>query len=166
MKHGGQVLPRYPGHDPMRTLSAITALFLGTAPLADDSEGTGITSYRDLVAAAKAEVTAILPRELAAREVVLVDVREPFEYRDGHIPGAANIPRGRLEFYILDHPVLKDIAWDDPGQVAEIEIVLYCGNGGRSALAAQTLQSMGFNNVSFLAGGYSAWTEGERPVQK
>ena len=80
----------------------------------------------------------------------LIDVREREDWYGGTIPGAQTIPRGVLELKI-DH-VTTD---------KDRKIVLYCGGGSRSALAAYMLQRMGFRNVFSLAGGYRGWQETE-----
>lgn len=91
---------------------------------------------------------------LQERPVLVVDVREPDEYAQGHIEGALNIPRGLLEGaadpgYKHRHPKLC--------QARNEAILLYCQSGGRSALAADTLQQMGFGHVYNLAGGIECW---------
>ncbi len=82
--------------------------------------------------------------------VAVIDVREPDDWNGGTIPGAATIPRGVLELNIDKVTADKDK-----------KIVVYCGGGSRSALAAYMLQRMGFRNVLSLAGGYRAWKESE-----
>ncbi len=82
--------------------------------------------------------------------VAVIDVREPDDWKGGTIPGAATIPRGVLELNIDQVTADKDK-----------KIVVYCGGGSRSALAAYMLQRMGFRNVLSLAGGYRAWKESE-----
>ena len=84
---------------------------------------------------------------------VLVDVRETVERaRDGGIAGSVHVPRGLLEFQAdPDSPAYNDALRP------EDRIILYCGTGGRSALAAKTLLDMGFEDVSSLGGGYAAW---------
>ncbi len=114
----------------------------------------------DFVNAALAVVKEISPEEARAlleapgREGWhFVDVREPDEFSEGRIPGARNIPRGFLEVKAdLAHP--KRDPW-----LAERErkLVLYCGGGHRSALAALTLHEMGFTSVVSLAEGWSGW---------
>lgn len=90
----------------------------------------------------------------AARNWVLIDVRENDEFRGGHIPGARGIGRGVLEYHI--HDEVPD---------ANREIVLYCRGGNRSALAADSLQKMGYSNVHSMTGGWRAWAEkDEHPV--
>jgi rhodanese-related sulfurtransferase len=83
-------------------------------------------------------------------DFALIDVREPEDWQKGTIPDAATIPRGVLELNI-------DQVTSDKDQ----KIVLYCGGGSRSALAAYMLQKMGFRNVLSLAGGYRAWKESQ-----
>lgn len=76
----------------------------------------------------------------------LIDVREESEWARGFIPGAEHMGRGIIE---------RDIEQRVPDK--NTEIVLYCGGGYRSALAADSLQKMGYNNVLSLAGGWKAW---------
>lgn len=82
-----------------------------------------------------------------------LDVREPNEVAIGAIPDALVIPRGRLE---SDAP---DWLFDP-----DARIIVYCSSGKRSALAARTLQEMGFTNVTSLEGGYAAWRDGQQPI--
>jgi rhodanese-related sulfurtransferase len=128
-----------------------------TVAAADD----GLRSPLELVAAARAEIQEISPAMLVqgAAGKVLIDVREPDEFAAGHIEGAANHPRGLLEFTVKRHPVLAALAESAPAELADTEIVLYCRSGARSALAAQSLQSLGFKRVFSLAGGYDAWRD-------
>ena len=109
------------------------------------------TTAEQLVKVAKAEITEISvadARTLVGRETVFVDVREPPEWKDGTVPDALCIPRGVLEWRSAADGPLKD---------KSKPVVVYCKSGGRSALAAQTLQQLGFENVKSLAGGYEAW---------
>ena len=110
-------------------------------------------SYLDLVLAARRRISEISVTELAGHtpgEVTLVDVREGIEWEQGKIPGAFHIPRGVLEGTIgqLAGP---------PGLGGDRAIVLYCGSGARSALAALTLETMGYEGIHSLAGGFQAW---------
>jgi len=114
----------------------------------------------DLVAQAKQmiqEIKAEALREYLDDDLVIIDVREADEYDQGSITGAVNVPRGILEFELARHPILN---CDPHPAISKPEqpIFLYCRSGGRSALAAATLQDMGFENVWSLAGGYDAWT--------
>lgn len=87
-------------------------------------------------------------------DVVVLDVRDANERdKDGAIPGSIHASRGLLEF-IADPECPMHNAAISP----ERRLVIYCGTGGRSALAAKTLHDMGFPDVLSLAGGYAAWT--------
>jgi len=126
-------------------------------------------TLEDLVREALEEIDEMTPEE--ARRVLdasdregwsFVDVREPDEYAAGHIPGARLVPRGFLEVRAdLEHP--KRDPWladrDRP-------LILYCGGGNRSALAAQTLRRMGFRRVVSLAEGWTGWTGRSYPVEE
>lgn len=100
-----------------------------------------------------------LPYHTDDPEVVLVDVRETVERdRDGGIPGSVHAPRGLLEFMAdPESPAYSEALQPDR------RIILYCGTGGRSALAAKTLMDMGYRDAASLAGGYAAWCEAEKP---
>jgi len=80
-------------------------------------------------------------------------VREEEEWRRGHVPGARHLCKGIIE---------RDIEAAVPDRDAEL--VLYCGGGFRSALAADNLQKMGYTRVVSMAGGWRAWTEARLPV--
>lgn len=86
-------------------------------------------------------------------ERVLIDVRERDEFVDGHIEGADFVPRGLLDLKIENMVPDRDK-----------EIVLYCGSGTRSALAAKTLEDLGYSNVVSMAGGFTAWKQAGYPV--
>lgn len=88
------------------------------------------------------------------RGAVLIDVREDSEWTSGHALGAAHIGRGVIE---------RDIVQTYPNK--ETEMILYCGGGYRSALAADMLQRMGYTNVWSLAGGWKAWKEAGLPME-
>lgn len=87
-------------------------------------------------------------------DVVFVDVREQAEREQGFIPGSVPAPRGFLEF-IAD----PEGPMHNPVFAPDRTLVLYCGSGGRSALAAKTLMDMGFPRVCSLVGGIAAWNE-------
>lgn len=106
----------------------------------------------DLVQTAKKtikEVTVEQANAMIAKGVPAIDIREPAEVEAGHIPNSLPIPRGVLEFQIANHEILQD---------KSAPIILYCRSGGRSALAAQSLEQMGYTNVSSMAGGYTLWS--------
>jgi rhodanese-related sulfurtransferase len=112
-----------------------------------------LPEYKQLVDEAKREIKEINPTDLknmqqTKENFTLIDVREPDEVAEGAIAGSKPLPRGQLEYKI-------DSITADKNQ----PIVCYCGGGGRSALAAQSLKRMGFKNVMSLAGGYKGWKE-------
>jgi len=82
----------------------------------------------------------------------LVDVREESEFGRGHLPGAIHLSKGIIE---------RDIEKAIPDKSAPI--VLYCGGGFRSVLAADNLQKMGYSNVISMDGGWRGWTEAGYP---
>lgn len=91
----------------------------------------------------------------AGAAFVLVDVREESEFARGHLPGAVHIGKGVIE---------RDAEAKLPDPDATI--VLYCGGGYRSALAADNLQKMGYTDVISMDGGYRGWTEAGLPITK
>ena len=106
----------------------------------------------DLVLEAKAQIHEVTLEDAEATiraADLLLDVREADEFHAGHIPGAINIPRGVLEFKLSNDPALC---------ARELNIVLYCKTSGRAALAACSLQAMGYRQVQSLAGGFDAWS--------
>ena len=115
--------------------------------------------YQKLVADAKKHVTEISPEDAAGKlksgEAVIVDVREKDEWEKEHIPGAIHLSRGTIEL---------DIEEKVPD--ASTMIVCHCGGGGRSALAAESLQKMGYKNVRSMAGGFKAWKADGLPSTK
>jgi len=113
--------------------------------------------FKAMLAEANAMIETVsvqdLPYHMEDADVVLVDVRDTVEReQDGIIPGSIHVPRGLLEFQADP---------ESPVHVSEMQphrrIILYCGTGGRSALAAKTLLDMGYPDVASLAGGYEAW---------
>ena len=118
-----------------------------------------MTTAAELVAQAKANVTALTPQEVADRvaggDTVVVDLREPAEIEaTGKIPGAVQAPRGMLEFF-ADPASPYHKAELDPSKPT----ILYCASGGRSALSAMTLKQLGYSDVAHLEGGIGAWKE-------
>lgn len=108
-------------------------------------------------------VTEVMPRvrevsvgdalERVAGGATLIDVREDNKWDAGHARGAVHMGRGVIE---------RDIVRQIPAK--DTELILYCGGGYRSALAADNLQKMGYTNVRSMAGGWSAWQEAEAPT--
>jgi rhodanese-related sulfurtransferase len=119
----------------------------------------------DLVAEAKSRVENLDPeaveRELQGGGAVLVDIRDAPELdADGRIPGALHVPRGMLEFRADTTSPYHQAPLEPGGRV-----ILHCASGGRSALAAQTLQQMGYEDVAHLDGGIKAWKEAGKPTE-
>src|SRR6059058_4057304 len=114
--------------------------------------------FEKLVADAKKNIQEISPQETAAAlkrgDTLLIDVRDLDEWQEGHIPGAKNFSRGTVELEIeeaapdLSTPIISD-----------------CG-GGRSALAAESLQRLRYKNVKSIAGGFKAWKTAGLPAKK
>ncbi|MEQ1832244.1 MAG: rhodanese-like domain-containing protein [Candidatus Eisenbacteria bacterium] len=96
-----------------------------------------------------------LARLQAGERYVILDVREDNEWTNGHLPSAHHLGRGVIE---------RDIEQLLPEK--DTPIVLYCGGGFRSALAADNLQKMGYSNVTSLDGGWRGWTERGLPTVK
>jgi len=117
------------------------------------------TGFEKLVAEAKKKITEISPTEAAAKsqsgEAVIVDVREKDEWDEEHIPDATHLSRGTIELDIEEKV-------PDPNAL----IICHCGGGGRSALAAESLQKMGYKNVRSMAGGFKAWKAMGLPTAK
>jgi rhodanese-related sulfurtransferase len=115
--------------------------------------------FEKLVAEAKKNITEISPQDAAAKlksgEAIIADVRERDEWDEEHIPGAMHMSRGTIEL---------DIEEKVPD--ANSMIVCHCGGGGRSALAAESLQKMGYKNVRSIAGGFKAWKAASLPIAK
>lgn len=127
------------------------------------------TTLAQMVAAARSEAREISPAAAAqahnqGKLDLILDVREPHEYAETHIPDAVNIPRGLLELRAdpaspaTDATLSSDLA---------ARVLVYCakGPGARSLFAAQTLTSMGYEGVEVLGGGLMAWVEAGLPVE-
>lgn len=125
-----------------------------------------LVSPADVVAKAKAtihECSVLDVRDCMTPDTLIIDIREPAEHQRGRIPGSVLLPRGLLEFEI--HPLVQRFAVGTGVANADAPIILYCGTGGRSALAAETLQQMGYKNVRSMSGGIVAWAEAKLPVE-
>jgi sulfur-carrier protein adenylyltransferase/sulfurtransferase len=117
-------------------------------------------TLKEMIAEARQVVPEEGPEQLEQRltsgqPVAVIDVRDPDEYRDGHIEAATNISRGFLEFRVGG-------TVSDP----KTPVVLYCQTGLRSVLAAKQLKELGYENVINLQGGYAKWAQSGRPVVK
>jgi rhodanese-related sulfurtransferase len=124
-------------------------------------------TVQQLVDAARDRIREIGPGDLASllrsAPVPIIDVREPEEFEDGHLPGAVNIPRGLLEFEVDGHPA---VAYHREEALSHRErpLLLYCLSGARSALAAEALQRLGFVLPMSLEGGFLAWADAGQPI--
>ena len=123
-----------------------------------------VTPSMQLIGEALAEVASISVDEalelVDGGDAVFVDVRERAEHDAGAIAGAVAAPRGFLEF-IADPATPMHNAALSAGK----RLVIYCASGGRSALAAKTLQDMGYSGVANLTGGFQAWIEAGGPTE-
>jgi len=115
-------------------------------------------SYRDLLARTKAEISEIdapaAHERLADEETLFLDVREAAEWDEGHLPGAVHIPRGSLESRA--EGLLPD---------RSRPVVVYCAAGNRSAFAAKSLEELGYEDVTSLAGGFADWKRNGFPFE-
>lgn len=123
-------------------------------------------SAAELVKEADQKVTAIPAGDAQALldhpDWLVVDIRDPREIAKlGTIPGAFRAPRGMLEFWVDPLSPYYKPALDDGRR-----LLLYCGSGWRSALAAAALQEMGRDDVAHLAGGFTAWQEAGYAVEQ
>ena len=118
------------------------------------------TTYVDMIASARSSVRLVSLDELRRRfdagvPMVLVDVREKDEFRQGYLPGAISVPRGFLEMQIEQRVPDKSAP-----------VVLYCAGGNRSAFAAKTLTELGYRSVESVNPGFVRWKDLGYPVEK
>ena len=117
------------------------------------------TRFEKLVTEAKKNIREISPQDAAVKsqsgEAMIVDVREKDEWDEEHIPNATHLSRGTIELGIEEKV-------PDPNAL----IICHCGGGGRSALAADSLQKMGYKNVRSMVGGFKAWKAAGLPTTK
>ncbi len=121
-------------------------------------------TFMDYINDAKSRITEIdidIAEKLISKGYKILDIREPHEHDSKKIKGSINIPRGVLEPAACSNfqganPVLRD-SRDDSWLVL-------CATGGRAALATDTLQNMGFNNVSCITGGIQAWENASKEL--
>lgn len=117
-------------------------------------------AFEALVADAKTRIREISideyrRRAAAGEPMILIDTREESEFARGHLPGAMHLGKGIIE---------RDIETRVPDKTTPL--VLYCGGGYRSALAADNLQKMGYSAALSLAGGWREWTAAGHPTEK
>lgn len=121
-----------------------------------------VKSVAEMIGEARGQIELVTPEavseELAAGDPVVVDVREPVEW-ERHISGALQVPRGLLEF-VADPASPRHSDQLQPSR----RVIVYCASGARAALAALTLQSMGYDNVANMDGGLKAWIAADLPT--
>jgi|TARA_B110000093_G_scaffold146330_1_gene158508 rhodanese-related sulfurtransferase len=121
--------------------------------------------YKKLIEEAEKNIETMSIDEVAGllhdETVTIVDIRDIRELqREGKLPGAIHAPRGMLEFWVdPDSPYHRKLFSE------EKKFVFYCASAWRSALATQTVQQMGMNNVCHMSGGFTAWKEAEQPIE-
>lgn len=116
--------------------------------------------FLNIVEDSKTRIKEISIEEVKAKldrgeKIYFIDVREDHEWQQGHAEKAEHLGRGILE---------RDVENKIPDLSAEV--ILYCGGGFRSALAADNMQKMGYKNVYSMAGGFRAWQEANYPTTK
>lgn len=121
--------------------------------------------FRQLLAEADAAVVTVSVDDAMALhgqdEVAFIDVRESNERAAGFVAGSFHAPRAFLEFMVdPESPMYQEVFGSGR------RLVLYCGSGGRSALAAKTLEEMGVAKVSHMAGGIAAWSQAGGPLER
>ncbi len=133
---------------------------LGLLLAACGSSDKTFQNVDELIASVEPNVTAIAVQELhqkmdSGASIVIIDVRELNEFNPGYIPGAVNIPRGLIEFNVLN-----DEFWEAQFLYPPLktdEIIVYCKKGTRGLLTADVLQHLGFENVKYVKDGFKAW---------
>ena len=115
--------------------------------------GTIAKSYQDLVSEAMAEteqtdVQTVHDSLESGEDLTVLDVREPGEWEEAHIPQVKHLPRDLLEYQVDEQLPNKNA-----------RIVIHCASGGRCALATKSLKEMGYTNVANMEGGINAWRE-------
>ncbi len=118
-----------------------------------------MSTFQELIKKVKSEIKEITAAEAQKRAqgkpgVVLIDVREPDEWEGGIVPGALTIARGFLELQVEEEVPDKDK-----------EVICYCGGGTRSALAAKSMEQLGYKKVSSMIGGFTGWKNAGFPIQ-
>ena len=94
-------------------------------------------------------------------DIVILDVREPDEFKAGHVPGAINIPRGLVEFRIW-----KAVAGYPTATNTGKKIYIYCASGGRAVLATKSLKQVGFTDVTAVDMKFADWIKASYPIER
>ena len=151
----------------MKKIGVVILLMMGMVTVLSAQETKVYSGYKELVAATKQEISAIVPEGFHEKYVeglksrkpdyILIDVRTKDEYQAGHIPGAYLVQRGVLESHIEKEAVWEGFSHAVPKKTDTI--ILYCRSGSRSALATKSLMMLGYEHVYSLDGGWNAWHE-------
>ncbi len=144
-------------------LTFVFVLSMGALTFAQEKPKTPAwqaTVVKDWVAKAKAVIKKVTPADVKAaidgkEKAVILDVRDPDEYKAGHIPGAVHVSRGKLEFTIWDKITDKDT-----------KIYVYCLTAARSALATKTLNDLGYRNAVMMDAHFEEWIKAGYPVER
>lgn len=107
------------------------------------------TKFQNMADEARTKVQEVAPEQVAdlmANGAVALDIRDPDEHANGHIPGSVNLSRGKLEMNV--EGILPEL---------DTEILCYCNAYNRGALSAASLVDMGYTNAKFIGGGLNAW---------
>ena len=122
-------------------------------------------TFKDMLAEGNAAIETLTVEAaqalLESPEHLFLDVRETVEVAKGTIPGSVHAPRGLLEFQACPTSPMRNQAID-----GSKTIVLFCGSGGRSALAGKTLKELGFEKVVHIGGGFGAWEKAGGAVKR
>lgn len=145
------------------TLAFVFALSLVSISVSQDKPKVPTwqtTVVKDWVAKAKAEIKKVTPADVKAaidkkEKAIILDVRDPDEYKAGHLPGAIHVSRGKLEFTVWDKITDK-----------EAKIYVYCLTAARSALATKTLNEMGYKNAVLMDAHFEEWVKAGYPVER
>ncbi len=144
-------------------LAFVFALSMVSLTLAQDKPKVPTwqtTPVKDWVAKAKAEIKKVTAADVKAaidskEKAIILDVRDPDEYKAGHLPGAVHVSRGKLEFTVWDKITDKDA-----------KIYVYCLTAARSALATKTLNDLGFKNAVLMDAHFEEWVKAGYPVAR
>ncbi len=148
------------------TLFLLTISFAGLATAGEKKAPPWPPHITNMVKEAKKSVNVIDMEAFKAvvdnkGDAIILDVREPNEFKSGHAPGAINIPRGVLEF-----KVWKAVAGYPGNTKTDLKIYTYCKLGGRGILAAKTLKEIGFTDVTAVGMKVADWVKAGYPIER
>ena len=138
----------------LRLLTVVVVILFISSCMASFEDGSELAEVAKK-GIAEMPVDSLITKSENYDPIMLLDIRQASEFEEGNIPSSVLLPRGELEFKITDESFWEEIFLYAP--LPEDEIVVYCKSGGRGALAAESLQKLGFSNVYSLQGGYKAY---------